>query len=103
MHNKTHTSESNPDSKKQNDEPRKIFDWLVEKHPTLSPTELKICRYLYELKNSTDIAVIMAVDKRTIDNHRSLIRKKLNLARNVNLTTYLRIDALSKTEKTILP
>lgn len=58
-------------------------------YPQLSPTELKICALLKTSLNSKEIAGLLHVSLRDIENHRYRIRKKLGLAPGENLVSFL--------------
>ncbi len=62
---------------------------LAEQHPELTPTELKVCSMLRISLSNKEIASIMNISVRTVDTHRTHIRKKLGLASGENLTTVL--------------
>jgi DNA-binding CsgD family transcriptional regulator len=57
--------------------------------PDLTPAELKVCSLLRLNMSSKEIALLTNRSTATITNTRSLIRKKLNLRTDDNLTTYL--------------
>jgi DNA-binding CsgD family transcriptional regulator len=57
--------------------------------PTLTPAEIKICSFLRLNLTTKDIALLTNRTVGTIDNARSSIRKKLNLANDSNLTSFL--------------
>ncbi|HVK39450.1 MAG TPA: tetratricopeptide repeat protein [Candidatus Kapabacteria bacterium] len=52
---------------------------LLERHPSLSKTEVKICSLLKLRLTTMDIAQLLCASDRSIDWHRSNIRKKLGL------------------------
>ncbi len=62
---------------------------LSLRFPSLSPTELKICALLKIDLNSKEVARLLHVSVRDIENHRYRIRKKLNLCSSDNLATFL--------------
>ncbi len=62
---------------------------LSARLPELSQMELKVCSLLLLSMSSKEIADSLALSVRTIERHRLRIRRKLGLARNANLTTYL--------------
>lgn len=62
---------------------------LVARHPELSPAELRICSLLRLGLSSKEIAGITNRTVRTIENSRSIIRRKLSLGNDENLVTYL--------------
>ncbi|CAM2064077.1 AAA family ATPase [Sulfidibacter corallicola] len=57
--------------------------------PSLSPTEVAVCNHLKNNLSSKEVAEKMNVSPFTIETHRRRIRKKLQLNRNQNLTSYL--------------
>lgn len=57
--------------------------------PDLSPTELKVCALLRLNMSTKQIASIMHVSDRAVENHRLRLRKKLGLHRDDNLTKRL--------------
>lgn len=62
---------------------------LSAQFPSLSPTELKICALLKINLNSKEVARLLHVSLRDIENHRYRIRKKLGLASGDNLASFL--------------
>jgi len=62
---------------------------LANQFPTLTPTEIKICSLLRLNLSTKDIARILCISNGTVDGHRFNIRRKLSLAPDANLTTYL--------------
>lgn len=64
-------------------------DKLLSICPDLSPAELKVCSLLKLNMSSKEIAALTNRSKATIVNTRSQIRKKLNLAPEDNLTSFL--------------
>ncbi|HET6510708.1 MAG TPA: helix-turn-helix transcriptional regulator [Candidatus Kapabacteria bacterium] len=62
---------------------------LMSKCPTLSPMEVKICSLLRASVSTKEIAEIVSITKRAIENHRYHIRRKLGLGTKDNLTAYL--------------
>lgn len=62
---------------------------LSTRYPLLSPTELKICALLKTSLNSKEIAGLLHVSLRDIENHRYRIRKKLALTPGENLVSFL--------------
>ncbi len=61
---------------------------LSERHPTLTPTELKVAALLKLSLSSKDIASILCVTVRCAETHRYNIRRKLQLPAKTNLTTF---------------
>jgi tetratricopeptide (TPR) repeat protein/DNA-binding CsgD family transcriptional regulator len=62
---------------------------LMERHATLSPTELRICTLLRMNLRSAEIARLFCLSERTVEDHRANIRKKLKMKRSEDLITYL--------------
>lgn len=62
---------------------------LLEKHPTLTKMEQKICTLLRLNMTSVDIAKLLYLSERNIENHRYRIRKKIFLNSEVSLHEYL--------------
>ncbi len=61
--------------------------WL-EPAPSLSPREIEIIKMIAEGKSSKEIAAILFLSFRTVQNHRTKIMKKLNLKKNTDLVKY---------------
>lgn len=67
-------------------------DFVVElknKHPEISPGELKLCAYLRMNLSSKEIAQLLNISVRGVEISRYRLRKKLNLAAGENLFDYL--------------
>ena len=62
---------------------------LQERHPDLTPTELRTCCYLKMGLSSKDIAPLFNISYRSVEMTRYRLRKKLGLSREDNLTEYL--------------
>lgn len=65
------------------------FAELAARFPNLTPLEIRIrilCKHEY---TSMQIAVALGVSDKTIDNHRTKIRKKLSLDRSTRLDSFL--------------
>lgn len=62
---------------------------LKTKFPDLSPNDLKICAYLKMNLSSKEIAQLLSITIRAVEVSRYRLRKKLNLASNVNLFDYI--------------
>ncbi len=64
---------------------------LADPQWRLSRREIEICHMIKNGMSTKNIADLLSVSSRTVDNHRDNIRKKLNIsAQNINLTTFLR-------------
>ena len=58
---------------------------LTEKYPDLSNAELKVCSLLKTRISSKEIANLLNISTKTVENHRTNIRKKMNLDRSDDL------------------
>jgi len=59
------------------------------KHPTLSPSDLKLCAYLRLNLTSKEIAPMLNISIRSMEIKRHRLRKKLNLMHNDGLVDYI--------------
>jgi DNA-binding NarL/FixJ family response regulator len=55
---------------------------------SLTPREIEIIKMIAEGKSSKEIARILFLSFRTVQNHRSKIMKKLNIKKNIDLVKY---------------
>lgn len=62
---------------------------LAKQFPRLSPAELHICAMLREAFVSWEIAEQLSITERSVENHRSNIRRKLGLTPEQNLQMFL--------------
>jgi len=62
---------------------------IKEKHPDISPKELKLAAYLRMNISSKEIATLMNITPRGVEISRYRLRRKFNLDRNQNLTDYI--------------
>ncbi|RZL48878.1 MAG: hypothetical protein EOP00_08210 [Pedobacter sp.] len=62
---------------------------LKDKHPNLSPSDLKLCAYLKLNLSSKEIAQLLNITPRAVEVSRYRLRKKLNLKPEVNLFDFL--------------
>lgn len=62
---------------------------LKEKHPTISPNELKLCAYLRMNLSTKEIAQLMNISVRGVEISRYRLRKKLAIPTEMNLFDYL--------------
>ncbi len=62
------------------------------RHP-LTPTEIKVANSIKAGKTSKEIAVLLCCSERTVEGHRSAVRRKLGLKKGENL--YIHLHALS--------
>jgi DNA-binding CsgD family transcriptional regulator len=62
---------------------------LLKINPTFTSSELTVCAWIREDKSSSQIAYTLGTSVRTIDTHRSRIRRKLGLNNTENLRSFL--------------
>jgi len=66
-----------------------FMEGLARKHPTLSPTEMKVCALLKIGLSTKEIANILCCSPRTVEDHRYRIRTKLGITTSANLASML--------------
>ncbi|MES2389622.1 MAG: hypothetical protein V4543_16580 [Bacteroidota bacterium] len=67
-------------------------DFFTKLHalaPDLSPNDLRFCAYLRLNLGTKQIAQLLQISERTVHNNRSLLRRKLNLAAEDSLNSFL--------------
>ncbi len=62
---------------------------MVAKYPHLSHSDLRLCAYLRMNLSSKEIAPLLRISFRGVENHRYRLRKKLLLKKEVNLTDFI--------------
>lgn len=62
---------------------------LKEKHPVLTPNDLRLCAYLKMNLTTKEIAPLLNISIRGLEISRYRLRKKMDLTREVNLTDYI--------------
>lgn len=62
---------------------------LMEEYPELTHTDLRLCTYLRMNLSSKEIAPLMRISVRGVENHRYRLRKKMKLDPNTNLTDFI--------------
>ena len=62
---------------------------IKEKHPSLTPSDLKLCAYLRLNLSSKEIAPMINISIRSLEIKRYRLRKRLGLAHDVGLTHYI--------------
>ncbi len=62
---------------------------LKESYPELTPNDLRLCAFLRINLASKEIAPLLGISVRGVENHRYRLRKKLNLAAEDDLTEFL--------------
>ncbi|WP_153795936.1 ligand-binding sensor domain-containing protein [Foetidibacter luteolus] len=66
-----------------------FFIALKKQHPNLTPNELKLCAYLRMNLSTKEMARLMNISVRGVEISRYRLRKKLQVATETNLFTYL--------------
>ena len=67
----------------------KFLQKLINKYPQLSHSNLRLCAYLRMNLTSKEIAALLRISYRGVENHRYRLRKKLLLKKEVNLTDFI--------------
>lgn len=62
---------------------------IMKLAPDITPTELKTCILVRLSMSSKQIAQILKISERSVENHRNHARRKLGINKDLNLTTYL--------------
>ncbi|MEX0986362.1 MAG: hypothetical protein WD052_02710 [Bacteroidales bacterium] len=62
---------------------------MIEEFPQLTHSDLRLCTYLRMNLSSKEIAPLMKISVRGVENHRYRLRKKLKLSPEVNLTDFI--------------
>jgi DNA-binding CsgD family transcriptional regulator len=66
-----------------------FFEKLRAKHPDLSSNEIKLCAYLKLNLSSKEIASLMNISIRSVEQGRWRLRNKLNLQKEIGLVNYI--------------
>lgn len=66
-----------------------FFERLKEHFPQLSPKDLRLCAYIRMNISTKEIATLMNITDRGVEISRYRLRKKMELSRDVNLSTFL--------------
>ena len=66
-----------------------FFRKIKEKHPDLTPNDLKLCAYLRLNLSSKEIAPLLNISVKSVEIKRYRLRKKMGLGRETNLTDYI--------------
>jgi DNA-binding CsgD family transcriptional regulator len=66
-----------------------FFKKLKDKHPDLTPHDLRLCSYLRMNFNTKEIAKLLNITNRGVEISRYRLRRKMNLNHDINLTEYL--------------
>jgi len=67
----------------------KFFERLKDKHPGLSPREMYLCAYIRMNLSTKEVSDLLNITSRGVEISRYRLRKKLELTRDINLSTYL--------------
>ena len=62
---------------------------MKKSYPELTPNDLRLCAFLRINLTSKEIAPLLGISVRGVENHRYRLRKKLKLASDDNLTEYI--------------
>ena len=62
---------------------------LTETYKDLTPSDLRLCAFLRMNLSSKEVAPLMGISVRGVENHRYRLRKKLNLDADSNLTEFI--------------
>ena len=62
---------------------------LTDKYPDLTSSDLRLCAFLRMNLSSKEIAPLLGISVRGVENHRYRLRKKLNLEADNNLTEFI--------------
>ncbi|WP_321370458.1 two-component regulator propeller domain-containing protein [uncultured Draconibacterium sp.] len=66
-----------------------FFDRLKERFPKLTPKDLRLCAYIRMNMSTKEIASLLNISNRGVEISRYRLRKKLDLSRDINLSTFL--------------
>jgi DNA-binding CsgD family transcriptional regulator len=66
-----------------------FLERIKEKHPALTPNDLRLSAYLRMNLSTKEIAPLMNISIRGLEISRYRLRKKLELDRDINLTEYI--------------
>ncbi|MFT7497752.1 MAG: AraC family chitin signaling transcriptional activator [Porticoccaceae bacterium] len=72
-----------------NNADKDFLDKIKSKHQELSPNDLRLCAYLRLNLSSKEIAPLLNISHRSVEVKRYRLRKKMNLSRDLNLTSYI--------------
>ena len=62
---------------------------VKEKHPSLTPNDLRLCAYLRLNLSSKEIAPLLNISSKSVEVKRYRLRKKMNLEHENSLTDYI--------------
>jgi hypothetical protein len=67
----------------------KFLKTLKDNYRELTPSDLRLCAFLHMNLSSKEIAPLLGISVRGVENHRYRLRKKLNLDADGNLTDFM--------------
>lgn len=66
-----------------------FFTKIKSNYPDLTPGDLRLCAYLHMNLSSKEIAPLLGISVRGVENHRYRLRKKMNLEHDENLVNLI--------------
>ena len=66
-----------------------FFEKMKSSYPELTPGDLRLCAYLHMNLSSKEIAPLLGISVRGVENHRYRLRKKMNLDHDENLIQFI--------------
>ena len=72
-----------------NNADKEFLNKIKNKHPNLTPNDLKLCAYLRLNLSSKEIAPLLNISHRSVEVKRYRLRKKMELAHESSLTKYI--------------
>lgn len=72
-----------------NNADKKFLKKVKQKHPSLTPNDLRLCAYLRLNLSSKEIAPLLNISPRSVEVKRYRLRKKMELPHDSNLTNYI--------------
>ena len=72
-----------------NNADRDFFKKIKDKHPSLTPDDLRLCAYLRLNLSSKEMAPLLGISPKSVEIKRYRLRKKMDLDSDVNLTEYI--------------
>lgn len=71
------------------DDAIRFMRMLSARFPLLTPAELRVCVQLRSMVGSKEIAHALGISVRTVETHRTRIRRKISIEANVSLSVFL--------------
>ncbi|WMI69154.1 triple tyrosine motif-containing protein [Mangrovimonas sp. YM274] len=72
-----------------NNADKDFLNKIKDKHPTLTPNDLKLCAYLRLNLSSKEIAPLLNISAKSVEVKRYRLRKKMDLPHEASLTNYI--------------